>query len=101
MKRLALVLVCSVLTGCVTTRQTVEPSAPGQPSSFQQFLRAAAGAGPGLAAHDPSADTPLFSQIPAWDRAAEKRCCSVLSRTEFLNARCDTDQPLGGRTNRC
>ena len=103
MKRLALLLVaCStVLAGCQTTRvQTVQPVEQSSPSGFTQFLRAAAGPGPGLAYHDPVSGD-LFSQIPAWDNAAAKRCCSVLPRTEFIALKCDTDQPLQGRTNRC
>lgn len=101
MKPTALVLVCSVLlTGCVTTQQTVQPQQQTSTSSWAQLLRAAAGPGPGLAAHDPAQGN-LFDQIPAWDRAAEKRCCSQLPRAEFISLRCDTDRPLGGRTNRC
>jgi len=98
----ALVLCCLVLTGCVaTTAQTVQPTARTEPSGFSQFMRALAGPGPGLAAHDPSDPAALFQQIPAWDDAAQKRCCSALSRDEFIKARCDTDQPVYPRTNRC
>jgi len=100
-KHLALALCSVVLTGCVaTTQQSVKPVELGQPSTFQQLLAALAGRGPGLAEHDPTSGN-LFDQIPAWDRAAEKRCCSVLTRDEFLALRCDTNQPIGGRTNRC
>lgn len=101
MKRSYLAVICILLTGCVTTKQAVEPQAQGQPSGFKQLLRALAGPGQGLAAHDPQQGQQLFEQIPAWDRAAEQRCCSVLPRPEFVRMRCDTDQPLGGRTNRC
>lgn len=100
MKCLVLVLSTVVLTGCVTTKQTVQPTELGQPSAVSQFLAALAGRGPGLAAHDPSSGA-LFDQIPNWDRAAERRCCSVLAREQFILMRCDTGQPLGGRTNRC
>ena len=101
MKSLALVLTLALLGGCrATTQQTVQPQAQ-QSSSFKQFLRALAGTGPGLAAHDPRDPAALFQQIPAWDDAAQRRCCSVLSRNDFIKMRCDTDEPLGGRTNRC
>ena len=101
MKSLALVLVLALLGGCrATTQQTVQPQAQ-QSSAVTQFLRTLAGPGPGLAAHDPQNGQLLFQQIPNWDKAAEKRCCSALARNEYLNSRCDTDQPLGGRTNRC
>lgn len=95
----ALVLVCTVLllTGCAGPQHTVQPV---QSSSFAQLLRAAAGPGPGLASHDPARGL-LFDQIPAWDHAAHRRCCSALPRAEFISSRCDTDAPLGGRTNRC
>jgi hypothetical protein len=102
-KALALVLSCSLLTGCLATTgngSTVEPSARTEPSAVAQFLRAVAGPGPGLAAHDPRSGQ-LFDQIPNWDNAAQKRCCSALARDEYLKSRCDTDEPLGGRTNRC
>jgi hypothetical protein len=91
-----------MLAGCAGSapRQQTVPSSGSSSSSWAELLRAAAGPGPGLAAHDPATGN-LFDQIPAWDRAAEKRCCSVLSRTEFIQSRCDTDQPLNGRTNRC
>lgn len=105
MKLPAVILLCAaVLTGCAGTQHTAQPEHTQQSSSsssFAQFLRALAGPGPGLASHDPPAGTPLFSQIPAWDRAAERRCCSALPRAEFISSRCDTDAPLGGRTNRC
>jgi len=102
MKSLALILSTVAVTGCVTTKSTVNPQQPAQSSSsVSQFVQTLVGPGPGLAAHDPSPGTPLFSQIPAWDDAAEKRCCSVLPRDEFLKMRCDTNQPLGHRTNRC
>ena len=101
MKALALVLVLALLGGCrATTQQTVQPQEQ-QPSAVAQFLRALAGPGPGLAAHDPQDGQALFQQIPNWDNAAEKRCCSALSRNDFIKMRCDTDEPLGGRTNRC
>jgi hypothetical protein len=99
-KSLALVLVLALLGGCrATTQQTVQPSEQ-QPSSFSLFMRSLAGPGPGLAAHDPRSGQ-LFDQIPNWDDAAQKRCCSALSRNDFIKMRCDTDQPLEGRTNRC
>ena len=101
MKSPALVLATALLTGCVTTKSTVQPVETAQSSGFQQFMRALVGPGPGLAQHDPRDGTPLFSQIPAWDDAAQRRCCSVLSRNDFILMRCDTDQPLAGRTNRC
>lgn len=97
----ALVISCVLAAGCVTTKQTVEPQPLGQPSAFSQLLQELAGANPGLARHDPQNGEPLFQQIPAWDGAAMKRCCSVLNAQEFRKMRCDTDQPLGGRTNRC
>lgn len=105
MRALALAIVCSVLAGCVTTgssnAQLVQPVEQGSSSSFQQFLRALAGPVEGTAWHDPQDGTPLFQQIPNWDGAAMKRCCSALNREEFLKARCDTDQPIYPRTNRC
>lgn len=106
MKLPALLLVSCMLAGCAGTTPATETVQPQQQSSsgssgWAQLLRAAAGPGPGLAAHDPAPDTPLFSQIPSWNDAAQRRCCSVLPRAEFIQARCDTDAPLGGRTNRC
>ena len=101
MKSLALVLTLALLGGCrATTQNTVQPS-EHQPSGFQQFMRALTGPGPGLAAHDPPAGTPLFQQIPSWDDAAQRRCCSALSKNDFIKARCDTDRPVPPRTNRC
>jgi hypothetical protein len=96
-KALALILCSCLLTGCVATtgQQSVQPTELGQQSSgFQQFLRALAG--------DPQRENrQLFDQIPNWDNEAQRRCCSVLGRQEYLKMRCDTDQPLEGRTNRC
>ena len=100
MKLLALVFSCTLLTGCVTTKSTVQPQAQ-QSSRAAEFLRMLAGPGPGLALHDPQNGEPLFQQIPSWDRAASRRCCSSLARNDFLKMRCDTDEPLQGRTNRC
>jgi hypothetical protein len=101
----ALVLSCVLAAGCAGTQYSsgpvVEPAELGQGSnSVSQFLRALAGPGPGLAAHDPPSGQ-LFDQIPAWDGAAMKVCCSALSRDEYLKMRCDTDQPVYPRTNRC
>lgn len=102
MKSLALVLCSVTLTGCLASSgRTVEPTAQALPSAFGQFVQALTGAAPGLAPHDPRDPAMMFQQIPAWDRAAFKRCCSALNRTEFITARCDTDQPVPGRTNRC
>lgn len=50
---------------------------------------------------DPPAGRQLFEQIPAWDRAAERICCSALRRDDYLRARCDTDRPVPPRSNRC
>lgn len=106
MKALVLVLATTVLTGCLATTggnsNTVEPKPRGEPSGFAQFLRALAGPGPGLAAHDPKDPSMLFQQIPNWDNAAMKRCCSAITdRGEWMAARCDTDHPVPPRTNRC
>ena len=106
MKALALALVSTMLTGCVGAQYNsgsiVQPKEQGASSSgFTQFLRALAGPGPGLAAHDPQNGSALFEQIPNWDGAAMKVCCSALGREEFLRMRCDTDQPVYPRTNRC
>lgn len=99
MKLPAVILVCAaLLTGCAGTQHTVQPVQSS--SSWAQLLRAAAGPGTGLASHDPAQGL-LFDQIPAWDAAALRRCCSALPRAEFISSRCDTDAPLGGRTNRC
>jgi len=106
MKLLALALVSCLLSGCVGTQsangQLVEPQEQSASSTgVSQFLRALAGPGPGLAAHDPPTGQQLFEQIPNWDNAAMKVCCSGLGREEWLKMRCDTDRPLQGRTNRC
>ena len=106
MKALALALVSTMLTGCVGAQYNsgsiVQPKEQGAGASgFTQFLRALAGPRPGLAAHDPQNGAQLFEQIPNWDGAAMKVCCSVLGREEFLRMRCDTDQPVYPRTNRC
>jgi hypothetical protein len=102
-KTLALALAATLLTGCVaTTQQSVQPSSRSEPSGFAQFLRALAGPGPGLAAHDPSDPSMMFQQIPNWDNAALLRCCSAITDVnEWRQARCDTDQPVPPRTNRC
>lgn len=50
---------------------------------------------------DPPAGRALFEQIPAWDGAASKICCSALMREDYLKARCDTDRPVAPRSNRC
>ena len=50
---------------------------------------------------DPPPNQSLFNQIPAWDNAAEKTCCSSLSRDDFIKARCATSRPIPPRTNRC
>ena len=102
MKSLALVLTLALLGGCrATTQNTVQPS-EHQPSGFQQFMRALTGPGPGLAAHDPKDPSMLFQQIPSWDDAAQRRCCSAITdRRAWTAARCDTDRPVPPRTNRC
>ena len=101
-KTVALVCLALALGGCrATTQQTVQPTVRAEPSAVAQFLRALAGPGPGLAAHDPQDGSALFEQIPNWDNAAQKRCCSALGRAEYLKAKCDTDQPVYPRTNRC
>lgn len=45
----------------------------------------------------------LFDQIPAWDNAAQKICCTALlgDREAYLRARCDTAEPVPPRSNRC
>lgn len=45
----------------------------------------------------------LFDQIPAWDNAAERICCSGLlgDRAAWEAARCDTAEPVPPRSNRC
>lgn len=53
------------------------------------------------AAWDPPAGRQLFEQIPAWDGAASKICCSALRRDDYLKERCDTDHPRPPRSNRC
>ena len=50
---------------------------------------------------DPKNGSALFEQIPNWDGAAGKICCSGLSLSEYSKARCDTDQPVAPRSNRC
>lgn len=50
---------------------------------------------------DPPAGRVLFEQLPAWDGAASKICCSSLSRDLYLKERCDTDRPRPPRSNRC
>ena len=98
----ALLCLALALGGCrATGQQTVQPTERTQPSGLQQFLRALAGPGPGLAAHDPQDGSALFEQIPNWDGAAMKVCCSVLGRDEWFKMKCDTDQPVYPRTNRC
>ena len=106
MKQLALALVSILLSGCVGAQynsgqivQPTEQAAGG--GGFSKFLRALAGPGPGLAAHDPKNGAQLFEQIPNWDGAAGKICCSGLTRDEWFKARCDTDQPVAPRSNRC
>ena len=109
MKALALALATTLLTGCLATTgtgtqttQTVQPQSQSEPGAVRQFLRALAGPGPGLAQHDPRDPSMLFQQIPNWDNAAQLRCCSAITdRGEWMAARCDTDQPVYPRTNRC
>jgi hypothetical protein len=51
---------------------------------------------------DPPAGRMLFEQIPPWDNAAMKICCSaIVDRKEWEAARCDTDRPVPPRSNRC
>lgn len=50
---------------------------------------------------DPKPNQSLFEQMPPWDNAAEKTCCSHLDRAEYLKAKCDTSRPTPPRTNRC
>ena len=49
---------------------------------------------------DPTGRT-LFDQLPNHIDRAHRECCSVLSRSDFLKNRCDTDRPVKPRTNRC
>lgn len=89
----------------VLAQNTVQPTdlnTSATSSALQQFYRTLAhGFRPLDAPWDPRGGAQLFDQIPNWDNAAEKRCCSGLRREEFLKMACDTDQPRGGRTNRC
>ena len=52
---------------------------------------------------DPRAGAQLIDQIPAWDNAALKVCCSALlgDREAYLRAQCDTATPVPPRSNRC
>lgn len=50
---------------------------------------------------DPKPGHTLFEQMPAWDNAAEKTCCSHLTLNEYRQAKCDTSRPTPPRTNRC
>lgn len=105
MKLTALALVSILLSGCVGAQynsgQIVQPQEQAaEGGGFSKFLRALAGPGPGLAAHDPPSGQ-LFEQIPNWDGAAGKICCSALGRDEWFKARCDTDRPVAPRSNRC
>jgi hypothetical protein len=52
---------------------------------------------------DPKGGAQLFEQLPAWDNAAERICCSALlgDRAAYRAARCDTAQPIAPRSNRC
>lgn len=108
MKRLAQVLLClaAVTVAVPAAAQTsVEPTdlqRSTEASALAQFYTALArGLRPRDRPWDPRGGQQLFDQIPNWDRAAEKRCCSGLSRVQWHQMACDTDSPLGGRTNRC
>ena len=45
----------------------------------------------------------LIDQIPNWDNAATRICCSALlgDREAYFKARCDTAEPVPPRSNRC
>ena len=108
MKLLAQVLLClAVVTTAapVAAQTTVAPrdlNTSTDQQAFAEFLRALAqGLRPMDRPWDPQGGRQLFDQIPNWDNAAQKRCCSGLSRVEWFQAACDTDTPRGGRTNRC
>jgi hypothetical protein len=70
-------------------------------STAQRILRMLAGAEDGQRSYDPKGGANLFDQIPAWDGAALKVCCSAVTGAEWTKARCDTDTPVPPRTNRC
>lgn len=108
MKLLAQVLLCvaavtaAAPTAAQTTVAPTDLNSSRDQQAFAQFLRALAqGLRPMDRPWDPQGANQLFDQLPNWDRAADKRCCSGLSRVEWFQAACDTDTPRGGRTNRC
>ena len=108
MKRLAEFVLClaAVTTAAPTAAQTtVQPTdlqRSTDASALAQFYTALAqGLRPMDRPWDPKGGSQLFDQIPNWDNAAQKRCCSGLSRVEWFQMACDTDSPRGGRTNRC
>lgn len=106
MKRLAQFVLCLAAAVAVpaAAQTTVEPTdlqRSTEASALAEFYTALArGLRPMDRPWDPRG-AQLFDQLPNWDTAAEKRCCSGLNRVEFMRMACDTDSPRGGRTNRC
>jgi len=100
---IAAVALAAATTAPAQTRvQPKDRDASAQASALAQFYNTLAhGLRPMDRPWDPRGSQQLFDQIPNWDNAAAKRCCSGLSREEFLKMACDTDEPRGGRTNRC
>lgn len=43
----------------------------------------------------------LFEQIPNWDNAAMKICCSALTGNDYFKEGCDTNNPKPPRSKRC
>ena len=107
MKLLAQVLLCLAAAAAVpvAAQTSVAPrdlQRSTDASALAQFYTALArGFRPLDRPWDPKGGAQLTDQIPNWDRAAEKRCCSGLTRVEWFQMACDTDSPRGGRTNRC
>ena len=98
-------LVLSTACTVAAAQNTVQPTdlnASAQSNGLRDFYNALAhGLRPMDRPWDPRGGQQLFDLIPNWDNAAPKRCCSGLKREEFLKMACDTDEPKGGRTNRC
>ena len=103
--RILITLIALAANTAALAQTYVEPrdlNTSAQASALQQFYNTLAhGLRPMDRPWDPRGGQQLFDQIPNWDNAAQKRCCSGLKREEFLKMACDTDEPRGGRTNRC
>ena len=77
MKTLLLILLTLCVSGCMTFRDSRDRP------------------------WDPQPGHSLYEQIPAWDNAADRQCCSHLSLKEYNKNLCGTDRPIPPRTNRC